>query len=144
MGNARSHIKATVPAKPDREVFVAYEGFQRLKGDFAVFSLTIGFRRQRWSIHKRFREIAKLDKILDNKFDNIMVTILKPHSDFLNLNIIRGQDDNFLINRGREFAAYIQNIADNKTLLNSNEVLEFLEIGPGAMCPSLGRKGKGK
>ena len=142
MGNVRSHIKAEVPDYPDREVFVKYEGFQKMRGDISVFTLSIGYKRQKWTIEKRFREIAKLDKILAQKYENTMNVILKPHSDFFNLNILRGQDENFLINRGREFAVYIQILADNKTLLNSTEVLEFLELGPGALRPELGRKGK--
>lgn len=141
MGNARSLIKAEVTENPDRQIFVEYSGFQRVrKNDYSVFTLTVSYMRQRWTIEKRFREISKLDKLLERKYEQDMETVLRPHSHFRN--IFRGQDNNFLINRGREFAAYIQTIADNKTLFSSAEVQEFLEIGPTSLHPEVGRKGK--
>lgn len=134
-------LKASVPDKADREVFVEYTGFQRIhRNEFSVFTLSIGYRRHRWTIEKRFREINKLDRLLESKYEQDMEVVLRPHSHFRN--IFRGQDDNFLINRGREFAAYIQLIADNRALFMSTEVQEFLEIGPGGLSPALGRKGK--
>lgn len=129
MGGARSSLKATVPENPDRAVFVQYAGFQRLhRNEYSVFTLTIGYMRHVWNIEKRFSEISKLDKLLEKKFEREMDLILKPHSNFKNL--FRGQDDHFLINRGREVAVYLQLIVDNKTLFSSAEVQEFLEIGP--------------
>ena len=141
MGNGRSTLKAEIHENPDRQVFIEYTGFQRIhRNEFSVFTLSIGYKRHRWTIEKRFREINRLDKLLERKYEREMDVVVKPHSQFRN--VFRGQDDNFLINRGREFAAYMQAIADNPVLFASIEVQEFLEIGPGALRPELGRKGK--
>lgn len=129
MGNARSSLHATVPANPDRAVFVQYEGFLRMpRNNYVLLTISVSYQRYSWQLNKRFSELRRLDKILSSKYRQQLVAIFQPHRSLSNL--FRGQDDNFLINRGREFAAYIQLVCDNRALFSTQEVQEFLEIGP--------------
>ena len=129
MGNARSALPAAVHENPNRVVFIEYAGFQRVhRSRFSTFTLNVRYLRYRWQVIKRFREIKNLDSHLERKYPTQVERIIKPSSHYQAL--FRGQDHNFLINRGREFAVYIQLLCDNPMMFYTDEVQEFLEIGP--------------
>jgi hypothetical protein len=127
MGNSASQSSPPVPY--DRNLYASLMKYQEIKKTFTsfyVYTFSIGYRRFKWQIQKRFHEFKILDKHLRKKYPNTMDSISLPHSTTL---FSSTNSSDGLTKRGTELAIYLEFIAQNDLIFDDTDVKIFLEIG---------------
>lgn len=137
MGNGRSAENLIIPQNAERKVFIAFEGTRQwaahsYHGSYASFIFLIKYQRYRWTISKRYSDIAYLDRELYGEYTDKIDRIHVPRKYW---KLLKSHDNELLAQRGRDIVAYLQRLCDDEEIFASRVLKDFLGIGEVILDP---------
>ena len=139
----------TIEENEERDIFISLLSITKVNAEsvfsYDVFNFTVKYKRFRWEISRRYKELVALDKQLRKKFpdpNGKLFQLLRPSEFKTFFSSANNSDPKFIQERGRLMHKYIQGICDIAVIFETSiDLRKFLEISLMSCNPDSGRKG---